>query len=152
MLQTNEENLKSLLVQGIKLRDEIRLFNQRTFSTFPEFNKFLKSINEKSNSLNMLFRTFIRDLPNNEENAILITILRSFKANLKNLEKVCVINNSTYSNKFFKKASPLTDPTQKEYIETCLDLFTGSLNLLESYLNGYLHYDTRPNSNYPPIA
>lgn len=145
MSQTIEENLKSLLVQGIKLRDEIRLFNQRTFLTFPEFNEFLKSINEKSNSLNMLFRTFIRDLPNNEENAILITILSSFKANLKNLEIVCVINNSIYSNnKFFKKASPLTDPTQKEYIKTCLDLFTGSLNLLESYLNGNLHHDTRP--------
>lgn len=142
--QTNEENLKSLLAQGIKLRDEIRLFNQRSFSTFAEFNELLKPINEKINLLNILYNTFIRDLPNNEENAILITILRSFKANLKNLEKVCVINNSIYSNKFFKKASPLCDPAQKEYIDTCLDLFTGSLNLLESYLNGNLHYDTRP--------
>lgn len=143
MLQTNKKNLESLLTQGIKLRDKIRSIDQPS-SSFLEFQALLESIKEEINSLNTLYNTFIKELPNNEENAILITILRSFKANLKNLERLCVINSSVYSNKFFKKSSPLLDPTRKEYIDNCLDFFSGSLNMLESYLKGNLHYYSRP--------
>lgn len=142
----NDEELNSLSTKGRELLDA---FKNRHFLSYPDLQKFCSSSQEKINSLNALISTVLKRYPNNDENAILIMILGSYKISLKKLEKISEINGTVYSNKFFKKASLLCDLAQKEHIGDCLSIFSGSLNMLEFYLKENLTYQSR---SLAPIA
>lgn len=149
MSQTNE--LMLLITQGRELCVTISSLKQKLFSSYSEFQKFKKPIQEKISSLRSIINSHLLHYPNNDQNANLIASLGSVKSILNPLEKSInpsQIRDETWVTnyaKLFKKPSSAYANNQINSIDNNLSIFAGSLNILESNLNGNLHYDLSQN-------
>lgn len=156
MSQTNE--LERVITQSRELCCTISSLKQKLFSSYSEFQEFKKPIQERISSLRSIINTHLLNYPNNDQNANFISSLGSVKSILNQLESSInpsQIRGETWVgnySKLFKKPLSAYANDQSSSIDINLSIFIGSLNILESHLNGNLHYDPRPKPNYSPIA
>lgn len=142
--------LEFLITQGRELCVTISSLKQKLFLSYPDFQKCKKPIDEKIRNLRALVNTFLLLYPNNDQNANLISSLGSVKSILNQLESSINPNQVRGETwiinypKLFKKPSSAYANNQSNIIDINLSIFTGSLNILESNLNGYLNYDPTP--------